>query len=228
MTGSSAVAKELVEQYDGRPILSKHAVYSTFMANATAEQKQYYVFSGVRNPLDKMVSNYQKMMNNHNERFTQKLNKDPRKAIFQLRDRWKFRKVRKGWSYEQFLAGSKVYDEVSTLDHDKLNYVMRFESLVTDFAHVLAELGIEQVRELPRYNSTEEKKHFLDYYESANLKKLAVKKIGPFMQRSSYSFPAEWGHVAPSAWDEFLYKMWHLVRIVTWRYVRRGIRGHKL
>ena len=47
MTGSSAVAKELMENYDGRAILSKHAVYSTFLANANSEQKKYFVFSGI-------------------------------------------------------------------------------------------------------------------------------------------------------------------------------------
>ena len=30
MTGSSAVAKRIGENYEGRAILSKHAVYSTF------------------------------------------------------------------------------------------------------------------------------------------------------------------------------------------------------
>ena len=152
MTGSSAVAKELVEKYEGRAILSKHAVYSTFLANANNEQQKYFVFSGVRHPLDKMVSNYQKMLNNHNERFTQKLNADPRKAIFQIRDRVKYRRVKRGWSYEQFLQHSKIYDEVSSLDHSKLNYVMKFETLESDFEKVLTQLGITLVRKLPRFN----------------------------------------------------------------------------
>ena len=138
MTGSSAVAKELIENYEGRAILSKHAVYSTFLANANSEQRNYFVFSGIRHPLDKMVSNYQKMLNNHNDRFTQKLNADPRKAIFQIRDRVRYRRVKKGWNYEQFLQHSKVYDEVSSLDHHKLNYVMKFETLENDFEKVLS------------------------------------------------------------------------------------------
>ena len=43
-----------------------------------------------------------------------KLNADPRKAIFQIRDRVRYRRVKKGWNYEQFLQHSKVYDEVSS------------------------------------------------------------------------------------------------------------------
>ena len=52
------------------------------------------------------------MLNNHNERFTQKLNADPRKAIFQMRDRLKFRKVQEGWSFEDFLKHTDVVKEI--------------------------------------------------------------------------------------------------------------------
>ena len=228
MTGSSAVAKELVEKYEGRAILSKHAVYSTFLANANNEQRKYFVFSGVRHPLDKMVSNYQKMLNNHNERFTQKLNSDPRKAIFQIRDRWKYRRVNRGWSYEQFLQHSKIYDEVSSLDHSKLNYVMKFETLESDFEKVLTQLGIPLVRKLPRFNATDKKEGYIEFYDSVKIRKLAVKKMGPFLENSEYSFPEDWGTCNSSNWDRFKYKIWHLIRIISWRYIRRGIRGHKL
>ncbi|MEC8458516.1 MAG: sulfotransferase family 2 domain-containing protein [Bacteroidota bacterium] len=228
MTGSSAVAKELVENYEGRAILSKHAVYSTFLANANREQRNYFVFSGIRHPLDKMVSNYQKMINNHNDRFTQKLNADPRKAIFQIRDRVRYRRVKKGWNYEQFLQHSKVYDEVSSLDHHKLNYVMKFETLENDFEKVLSQLGIPLVRKLPKFNSTKQKKDFLEFYDSEITRKLAVKKMGPFLENSEYSFPDDWGNCSPSNWDRLQYKLWHILRIFTWRYVRRGIRGHQL
>ena len=228
MTGSSAVAKELVENYEGRAILSKHAVYSTFLANANSEQRNYFVFSGIRHPLDKMVSNYQKMLNNHNDRFTQKLNADPRKAIFQIRDRVRYRRVKKGWNYEQFLQHSKVYDEVSSLYHHKLNYVMKFETLEDDFEKVLSQLGISLVRRLPKFNSTKQKKDFLEFYDSEKTRKLAVKKMGPFLENSEYSFPDDWGTCRTSNWDRFQYKLWHILRIFTWRYVRRGIRGHQL
>lgn len=228
MTGSSAVAKELVENYEGRAILSKHAVYSTFLAKATSEQRKYFVFSGVRHPLDKMVSTYQKMLNNHNKRFTKKLNSDPRKAIFQIRDRLKFRKVQKGWSFEDFLKHTKVFDEVSSLDHSKFHFVMKFETLESDFERVLTQLDIPLVRKLPRFNSTEQKKDYMDFYKSEKIRKIAVKKMGPFLEKSSYSFPEHWGSVNPSDWDRFQYKIWHLIRIFSWRYLRRGIRGHKL
>ncbi len=86
-----------------------------------------------------------------------KLNADPRKAIFQMRDRLKFRKVQEGWSFEDFLKHTKVYDEVSSLDHDKFHFVMKFETLESDFEKVLTQLGIPLVRKLPRFNSTDKK-----------------------------------------------------------------------
>jgi hypothetical protein len=228
MTGSSAVAKELVEKYEGRAILSKHAVYSTFLANANNEQRKYFVFSGVRHPLDKMVSNYQKMLNNHNERFTQKLNKDPRKAIFQIRDRVKYRRVKRGWSFENFLQHAKVYDEVSSLDHDKFHFVMKFETLESDFEKVLTQLEIPLVRKLPKFNSTDQKGNYLEFYNTDKIRRIAVKKIGPFLENSEYCFPEDWGEYNSSTWDRIQYKIWHVIRIFSWRYMRRGIRGHKL
>lgn len=228
MTGSSAVAKELLENYGGRAILSKHAVYSTFLAKASDEQRRYFVFSGVRHPLDKMVSTYQKMVNNHNERFTRKLNSDPRKAIFQIRDRLKFRKVQSGWSYGEFLKHTKVYDEVSSLDHDKFHFVMKFETLESDFEKVLTLLDIPLIRKLPRFNSTEQKRDYMEFYNTDEIRRIAVKKMGPFIEKSSYSFPEHWGECKSSNWYQLKYRFWHILRIISWRYLRRGIRGHKL
>lgn len=54
-TGSTAVHRELKARYDGTPILTKHATYRDFLKVATENQKRYFVFSSVRNPLDDAV-----------------------------------------------------------------------------------------------------------------------------------------------------------------------------
>ena len=54
-TGSTALSKELREKYGGYEIIHKHANYHEFLKQATPEQKEYYVFMGVRNPLDEVV-----------------------------------------------------------------------------------------------------------------------------------------------------------------------------
>ncbi|MBA3404443.1 MAG: hypothetical protein H0U13_07160, partial [Gemmatimonadaceae bacterium] len=51
-TGSTAIHRELCAMYDGEPILQKHATYGDFLKIATDDQRRYFVFSTVRNPLD--------------------------------------------------------------------------------------------------------------------------------------------------------------------------------
>lgn len=228
MTGCSAIANELVTNYKGKPILSKHAVYSTFLSNATEEQKSYFVFSAIRNPLDKVASNYQKMVNNHNSRFTQPLNPNFVKALFQRRDRILYRRIQRGYTFDEYLSAMKVYDELSSLDHEKFDFILRFENLASDFTKVLEILEIPPVRSLPVYNSTLKKRHFLDYYKSIESKRVAIKKFGPFLSRSNYSFPMEWGEWDVKWIDEIKYLFWHQIRIFSWRILRRNIRGHKL
>jgi hypothetical protein len=42
----------LCELYDGEKILSKHSRYHEFLKIASEEEKKYFVFSGIRNPMD--------------------------------------------------------------------------------------------------------------------------------------------------------------------------------
>lgn len=59
-SASSAIHEELREYYDGVPIfhatLGRHGYYHEFLRSATAEEKNYFVFSCMRNPLDVAVS----------------------------------------------------------------------------------------------------------------------------------------------------------------------------
>ncbi len=52
LTASTAVSKELGENYGGSWILYKHAAYQDFLRQATAEEKEPFVFSSSHNPLD--------------------------------------------------------------------------------------------------------------------------------------------------------------------------------
>lgn len=71
-TGSTAIRKELLNQYGGRKILQKHSTYQEFLRTANEEEKRYFVFSGVRNPLDDAVSHYFKLASDHHGRFSDK------------------------------------------------------------------------------------------------------------------------------------------------------------
>src|SRR5918995_1035014 len=70
-TGSRAVADELEQFYDGHEILRKHATYSDFLRQATEDERTYFSFSSVRNPLDVAVTRYAHLRANKDDRFTQ-------------------------------------------------------------------------------------------------------------------------------------------------------------
>ena len=57
-TACTAIAKELCENYDGKEILWKHARYRDFLRKASPKEKKYFVFTGLRNPLDFILSRY--------------------------------------------------------------------------------------------------------------------------------------------------------------------------
>jgi hypothetical protein len=67
LTASWAIHNELCQNYRGKPILHKHATYAEFRRHATDEELDYFVFATVRNPLDKIVSTYHKLKNDHKE-----------------------------------------------------------------------------------------------------------------------------------------------------------------
>lgn len=57
-TASTAIAAELCLHYDGRMILHKHATPGEYLAQADSDEKDYFSFAGVRNPMDVAVSRY--------------------------------------------------------------------------------------------------------------------------------------------------------------------------
>ena len=64
-TGSTAIHAELCSNYTGENILHKHAYYHEFLKVASSEEKKYFAFSGLRNPLDEAVSIFFKYKTNH-------------------------------------------------------------------------------------------------------------------------------------------------------------------
>ena len=96
LTASTAISKELIENYDGKSIHHKHANYRKFLKKASEEEKKFFTFMGIRNPMDQAVSRYYKYLSNRNEKFTTnqqvKQWKNPLKdRIHRLRDQRKFK-----------------------------------------------------------------------------------------------------------------------------------------
>ena len=228
-TGCSAIRNELIENYSGEIILSKHSVYSHFLAIATSEEKKYFVFSSIRNPLDKSVSTFLKFKTNHRNRYTNKIDiNDYRKSLLIYRDRLFFRKVVKpDFSFKNYLESIKPYDGISTLDHKKFNFIIRFENLNDDFKKVLKQLQIKSVRDLPLYNATATKKDYNNFYEDLEVQKLAFKKFAVFMNYWNYKFPSNFDDNKISYSQIIKWKIYHIIRIFIWSYYRKGLKDLK-
>lgn len=198
-TGSTSISEELVANYDGHPILKKHSQYIDFLRQASKEEKNYYVFSGVRNPLDEAVSIFLKIKNNHKGNYT---NPDKLKVNggFITDKKMKIREYieENDSDFGQYLMRfyKKPFDNMSAPNINNMDYIIRFEQITEDFTYVLEKnIGVDLKRELPVVNKTQGKESFLDYYDSKDVIKHALDVFGPFMLK--------WGYQIPDTWDEF-------------------------
>jgi hypothetical protein len=200
-TASSAIHKELCEHYNGIPLMhptmGRHIYYHEFLKSARAEERDYFVFSCIRNPLDVTVSVYFKFKTN-------------KKNVFTNPELWK---KNGGWvtdydlSRFNFIQSTSAdfpayfkrfyrfppYDNWSRLSHKKFDFIIRFENLRGDFARVLELLGLDAKRSLPVVNKTAlREKDFWSYY-TPEIRDQTRRVFGPFMKKWEYDFPSEWG-----------------------------------
>jgi len=218
-TGSTSISNELCEFYDGRRILRKHSRYHEFLKTATEEQKKYFVFSGIRNPMDTVITVYSKFANNHKGKYT-----DPqqwRKNGGYVKDKrlQLFSDIKNAQLtfQEYFLKYYKVpYDRWSRLDHEKFNYIIRYENIQNDFRAVLQKLNIEPLRDLPTLNKTEGKQDYTNYY-TPEIQKRAVFVFGPFMDKWGYSFPDDWNVKRTPLSSTILFSLLGIRRNLIWR-----------
>ena len=191
-TGSTAISAELREFYDGSKILRKHARYSEFRRTASKAEREYFVFSCIRNPLDVAVSLYFRYKTDHDSRYSK-----PRGTVTRSDVEW-FRFIqRTGADFPTYFKRAYrrpiPYDNFSREAHHQLDFVLRFENLQDDFAKVLGMIGIEPQRRLPVVNSTSERRSDFASYYTPDVVQRAIWVFGPFMERWGYQLPPSWG-----------------------------------
>jgi hypothetical protein len=219
-TASSAIARELVEHYGGISVLQKHSKYEEFLRVANEAERGYFVFSGIRNPMDEAVSLYFKYKNNHAGNYTNPAKFKRNGGHVSESDLRIYNFIAQNdASFGDFLRRfyRVPYDNWSALSHAKFDYVIRFEHLQDDFAEVLERIGIEQKGPLPAFNVTVGKEgDFLDYF-TPDVQPYARRIFGPFMRRWGYAFPEAWGdqNVPPSA--EALFSLLRPARRFRWK-----------
>lgn len=223
-TGSTAISKELIENYDGKEILHKHANYHEFLNIATTEQKKYFVFAGVRNPLDEAVSLYYKFLTNHKKNYT-----DPNKLL--ANGGWVtqrkidiFEFVQREQSFGKFLRKfyKSVYTNNININKKYCDFIMRFENLDNDLTKAMAKHNMDKKRSLPVTNKTSEKGHYADYYDTSEAQRYAVKIFGPFMKEWGYEFPNDWPNTTHGRLKDYVYYIKKFGRSIYSRYVKSG------
>ena len=188
-TATTAIAAELCENYDGEMRLHKHASLSQFLAQASDDEKTYFSFAGVRNPLDVAVSRFElrrtarrNMDESHREqaRFIRE-NGGDYGAYFR-----KFGALRAdggadigtvplNWNSDEFLA---------------IDYIYRYENLQQEFSSILAKIGVQQLRALPLKNTTTGKADFMSYYDDETLA-LAYRRYFAYLDHWGYEVPSD-------------------------------------
>ncbi len=222
LTGSCAISEELCENYSGERILSKHSRFHEFSRICKDAHAKYFVFSGIRNPLDITVSQYFKAVSNHNRNFTnpKKWKKYggtlPEKAL----KRYIYIKNNNADFSDYFKKFYAIpYDDWSRIYHKKMDFIIRFERIEEDFSEVLKLIGLKQIRSLPVVNKTAIRgTNFLEYYNNDELKKKAIRIFGPFLKKWNYDLPDSWGNIHVPLWSRIEFELLGTRRYMKWRY----------
>jgi hypothetical protein len=224
-TGSSAVRRELEEMYGAKPILRKHATYHDFLRQATDDEKTYFAFSGIRNPLDVAVTRYVHLKDNVKDHFTDPWSVKVRNSLASRIERRIYAWTqRTNATFEQFLRRWYLlpYDTWTSLDHEGIDMVLRFENLQDDFAVALRRIGLEPVRPLPAVNVTPgRERDYVGYYTPESIKR-ATWVFGPYMEEWGYALPQSWGTVTVPGWSKVLMRIARFYRSIYWKHIRFG------
>lgn len=207
-TASHSISPELCEFYGGETIIRKHANLTQFMRQANADERSYYKFATVRNPLDAAVTDFFKLKGNHKGQYTNPdaFIENGGHVTTEHRRRFQFIKDNDA-DFAAFFKKfhNKIYNNWFLVGHAQFDFVIKFESLQQDYAEAVRRFGAELRRPLPHTNPTRMKKrHFLEFY-SEDIREQAVRCYGPFMKKWGYPFPEDWGpvEIPPSSQRRF-------------------------
>lgn len=190
-TATTAISKELCQKYGGTRILHKHANYFEFLKQATRAERRYFVFAGVRNPLDLVYTEYSKYLSNHLGAFT---SRDSNGKWVTDEHAARFTHVQKHQDFPLFLQTfyNAVYHNWFLVGNNRFNSILRFESVQADFEQVLEKLEIQSQGSIPVSNKSKRETDFVDAYNTDEIRQHAARMFGPFMMRWGYQFPTAW------------------------------------
>lgn len=222
-TGTVSISRALVGQSNGIRILYKHATYNEFRKIASPEEKKYFVFSCIRNPLDVAVSHYSKYKTGLHGKFDRMKESN---LITRLANDYRLRR----YDYvsetnadfvNYFLRYYRLpYDNWSAVSHGYCDFIIRFENLHNDFLEAITRIGIQKEVHLPLVNRTlGREKSYVSYYNAEAIER-AKYVFGPFMKKWGYQFPSEWGEVPMSWRTQKEHQLANIFRNAYWLYLK--------
>ncbi len=217
-TGSTAISAELRENYGGQPILKKHSFYEEFLRVASPDERTYFAFSGIRNPLEVVTSAYQKYKADQDDYENPK--------YWSENGGWMTPRIRRHFAFARRDDVGFVnflnkfywfpYDNWSRLSHHRMDALIRFENLQDDFFECLRKIGVEPVRPLPAKNVTVGKRADPIALYTPEVRRAVIRNFGPFMQKWGYSFPEDWGDVRVPLHRRWLFELCAIPRRARW------------
>lgn len=208
---SSAISRELVKNYHGKPILSKHSIIPTFIKiHSEIDIHNYFIFAVVKNPVDIAFTAYNKILFNQNNIYTNPSYFSINGGFISNKKLRIFKKVQKNMlSFQQYLRTVykyHPYDNDLSINLKYLNGIIRFDYLDEDFNKILTSIGIRPKRTIPIFNKTEKK------IKMPPLSKQDIKTIfGPFY---SYNKLFNFSEIEISPIRNAMYKLYQTLRFI--------------
>jgi len=223
-SASSAISKELYLNYEGEPFLRKHSLYYEFEKLATEAELKYFVFAVLRNPMEIVVTVYEKMKANSKGNFTNPelfsengghITKHQRKRFNYIKDN--------NSSFQQYFKEfyHKPYDNLSSLTIDNCDFIIRYENISEDYLSALKMSGVSNPKPLPVANKTAGKKNDILAYYTSDIKEISISVFGPFLHKYNYSFPEEWGEIKVSFKSKLEFLLLGFLRKINQKYFKK-------
>jgi len=180
---STTITLELIEHYDGQPLLTKHANIPVLRKmKPELSLDDYYVFGVFRDPVEMVFTTYNKMQTNLHSVFTEPRYFHENGGHVSKKERKLFARMhREGWSFERFVRHAyrfQPYDNDFSLSYAYLDGVIRYRNINDDFAACLNAIGISPVQDLPVFNRTPKVSEMPELGE-----RTLMRVFGPFLQR---------------------------------------------
>jgi len=168
----------------------------------------------VRHPLDRLLSYYTKLCNNHRGAFTDSARFESNGGWVTAADRERFQFIEKtGRDFEAYLrrfhGGTRPSISQYNWGSRRYHHIIRFEALNEGFHGFLRKVGVEPIRDLPAGNTTAGRERvFFDAYPQA-LHPHLRRVFGPLAREWGYDFPASWGAEALPLSSRLQYALWN-------------------